>query len=138
MEISFNEYSSYSFVLIKPDAYDNINLNNDLNGYLSKYDLDIVNTYYITIKEFHLKNLWPIYQQCDLTRLFIEKYLLNNLCKVILLYGNDALNKVRIIKKEIRKKYSMGFFSNCIHAPSNILENEVDLKLLINNSTFPA
>ena len=131
-----NNYSDYSFVLVKPDAMRNEKILDNLYQLIKSNKLEVVEELPVRLSEDQINGLWPMYKSCQLTRVFIKKYLSDELCKVIVLHGTEALDKTCNIKKEIRSRFGQGFFSNCIHAPRTADENENDICLLTGEEIY--
>lgn len=125
-----NNCSSITFLLVKPDGLKNEKLNHEIIDTVFEYNLNIIDTYFLTITDDIINGLWPSYNVCYLTRCFLSEYLLGEVCKVIILSGKDATKKVNNIKSKIRNTYQLGLFSNCVHTPSNDIESYYDLCLL--------
>jgi len=126
-----SDIEKLTFIMIKPDCNSNFMMHKDLKEQLKFNKLNIIDTFEIELGDEDIKYMWPYYSSCLLTTFFLQCYLVGEKVNVFIVEGENSVTKVKRIKTGIRKKYGLGFFANCMHAPSDIVENRSQITMLL-------
>lgn len=121
-----------SFVLFKPDAMKSKVVRDCIYAMLEFENLNIVERKYIRLKPDAVTALWDFTLRDEVARMILQKYMRNQQLTFLNIEGEDAIEKVCKIKREIRTQYAKSFFLNCIHAPKNEEEYVKDINFLFN------
>lgn len=119
-----------SFILLKPDAMSDIQIQQYIFYSLEKYNLSITSKMDISLKPDDITTLWEFTLRDPICKRILQLHLTNKVLQLMFVEGEDALSKVCKIKLETRKLYAKSFFSNCLHAPKNEQEYNRDINYL--------
>lgn len=118
-----------SFVLFKPDSYREHRIIEEVRGYLNYNKLKIIKEMSLKLTSDNIQNIWEFTKQDVISRKILNKYIRDRKLLLIVLEGEDAIKKINILKKIIRRKYAVNFLQNCIHAPRTQEEYEKDIDI---------
>ncbi|NMA32091.1 MAG: nucleoside-diphosphate kinase [Candidatus Methanofastidiosa archaeon] len=116
-----------SFILLKPDAMENDQIQQHIYNSLKACNLSIKSKKEIVLKEEDVTALWEFTIRDPVCKKILQLYLTNKALQLILIEGENALSKVCKIKSETRKIYAKTFFANCLHAPKSDQEYTRDI-----------
>lgn len=110
-----------SFLLFKPSVFDDKKVYSYIKNCLVKKKIRIEHEYSITLTPSQMYHLWP--RLCDDLLLFYTlKLLYHDPVLVIEVCGENAIEEVSNIKRDVRVMYALGIVRNCVHAPTNDIE----------------
>lgn len=127
-----------SFVLLKPDAMSDVQIQQYIFCSLEKYNLSITSKMDIVLKPDDITTLWEFTLRDPICKRILQLHLTNKILQLILVEGVDALSKICKIKSETRKLYAKSFFLNCLHAPKNKQEYDRDINYLFYGTSSKA
>lgn len=110
-----------SFLLFKPGVVDDGKVYSYVINCLTKKKIMVEHEYSVTLTPTQMYHLWP--RLCDdLLLYYTIKLLYRDPVRVIEVCGENAIEEVSKIKRDVRVFYALGLVRNCIHAPANLTE----------------
>lgn len=106
-----------TFILFKPDAMKNEYIRSSVLEELEKMELHIYDQKEINIDEESICVLWDFTCRDRISKYAMKIFFENSRLLLLQIEGEDAIEKVHQLKKQIRKKYAVNFYCNCFHAP---------------------
>lgn len=120
-----------TFILIKPDGLNDLSFCKRLYFELEKRNIKVVKTKEVYINNDEIIKIWPYCATDKVCETLMCRYLSGKKMKLLdLICEDNAIEKVKILKAELRLEYASSPFCNRIHTPSNIIELERDYKIL--------
>lgn len=120
-----------TFILFKSDNEENNKIiMDDISERLEKQNLSITQTSKIVLTRNKIMGLWEAVLKDSLLRELFFLNFQNKIVNLLLITGDNAINSIVEIKKEIRKKYSLNAIENCIHTPNSKREYLHDYAVL--------
>lgn len=117
-----------SFVLLKPEAIENINVKEYIYNRIESKNLSIVKEVAIELTESQIEYLWPYSMTDHVCKTILTRYLENKRLLLIIVRSNsDAIKKTSELKYETRDKFSNSPFKNYLHTPGDIDEFKKDM-----------
>ncbi|MCR5803677.1 MAG: hypothetical protein K6G47_05405 [Clostridia bacterium] len=120
-----------TFILFKPDAMEDSTIQDVVCDRLEKLGLRIESEMLINVDEDCVCMLWDFTRRDEISRHAMMHFFNKKNLKLIQINGEDAIEKVNVLKKTIRKEYSRNFYCNCFHAPRNKKEYDHDIAYLL-------
>ena len=121
-----------TFILFKPDAMEDSTIQDVVYDRLEQLELKIESEELVSIDEETVCMLWDFTQRDEISRHAMMHFFNKKKLKLLQIYGEEAIEKVNELKKNVRKEYSRNFYCNCFHAPRNKKEYVHDIAYLIN------
>lgn len=123
-----------SYIMMKPDAMEVQTIHNYIKKLLETHKLEVTKQAYVKISPQKIAQIWPNTLK-DPIRFFLQVlYLGQSDMKILEVKGENAIEIVDLIKKNVRKKYGRDLLVNCLHAPTNEKEYLNDMKYLYSRS----
>lgn len=119
-----------SFILFKPDVMKSKIMQSFIYNKLDMENLKVIEKKEILMKREAVTALWDFTLRDVVCKTILENYIGEQLLTLLIIEGDEALQKTCKIKAEIRKQYAKTFFINCIHAPKNENEYKKDMHYL--------
>lgn len=108
-----------SFIFIKPDIIQKSNIINEIYNQISLSNLSIEDEFEVALNASDVDYMWPQCHEDFVTNSMLKLYLTQHRIPVLILSGNNAIEKTSQIKKTIRRNFALFRYSNCIHTPSS-------------------
>ncbi|MBB4754408.1 nucleoside-diphosphate kinase [Actinoplanes lobatus] len=105
-----------AFLLLKPDCL-RLKLSGSVERAIIRAGLRIVCRHRVTVSPADVRHLWPEYDDAGhpLALAFLDRYLTGEPSEVLHLYGQDAFEAARRVKREVRSRHAEGPFANVVH-----------------------
>ncbi|MEU4688856.1 nucleoside-diphosphate kinase [Actinoplanes sp. NPDC023714] len=128
-----------SFLLLKPDCLRQA-LTGEAERVIAGLGLTIEERRTVTLTPAGVRVLWPEYSDDGhvLARAFLDRYLTSGPSEVVVVSGEDAYEKCRLAKRELRGRYAIGVFANVVHAAESRSELARQMAYLLGGVTAAA
>lgn len=111
-----------TLLLFKPDSVKQTEIFDEVRSLIFAKGLKVSKLYQIKLCKDDISDLWPRCTDDYVSFQLLCHYLSNQNLLVVEVEGKEAIKKGLEIKKEIRKKYAVCRYANCLHTPSSIDE----------------
>lgn len=123
-----------SFFIIKPDGLKNEQIHQYIFSQIQDRNIIICKRVKMRFTAHEIDMFWPQTKKSDVLNGLLKCYLTSDESEILFVKGyfnDDLLNQ---IKKNVRRKYEICKFSNCIHAPADENERIQQLQYIKNRS----
>lgn len=124
-----------TIILFKPGAQEINGLYEYVFEKLKENNLTIDNKFTMHLSGKQLCGLWPRLSN-DILLYYTALRHYKKLTEIIEISGENAIEKVKEIKHNVRIKYANNVIRNCIHAPKNSFEYNYQIKVIQDKDNF--
>ncbi len=120
-----------TFILFKPDALEKSYIQDYVTEELMKLNLCVEKQIDYEVDEECICVLWEFTCRDDISKYAMKCFYKDYRLLLLLIHGENAIQKVHQLKKRTRNCYAINFYCNCFHAPRNKEEFVHDISYLL-------